>query len=335
MENKLKTVDAETLLSTPLPRTHFVVDELIPQGIHILCGASKIGKSWLMLWLCLQVAEGKPIWNFPSKQSDVLYLCLEDTFTRIQERLYTITDSAPENLRFAVMCGKIGQGLEKQIENFILEFKNTRLIVIDTLQKVRGENTDKNAYGNDYNEISLLKTIADKYGIAIVLVHHLRKLGDASDPFNQVSGTTGITGAVDSSFVLKKDKRSSQTATLLCTGRDIEYQELTLRFEDTVWELVGIQRTEEIRKSEIPAFVFRVVSFINERKDWRGNATDLLTEIADVETRPNAVTKYLSRYCYEVLADNNISYSTRRTGKCREIHLKRDNNDANDSKNAI
>lgn len=101
--NKLKTVDANTLLSTPLRKTLFIVDGLLPQGMHILCGASKIGKSWLMLRLCLQVANGEPMWNFKTNQSDVLYLCLEDTFTRIQNRLYSLTDSAPENLRFAVM----------------------------------------------------------------------------------------------------------------------------------------------------------------------------------------------------------------------------------------
>ena len=79
MKRKLITVDAETLLSTPMNKTMFIVDELIPQGVNVLSGASKIGKSWLMLWLGLQVSQGLPVWKFPTKQCDVLYLCLEDT----------------------------------------------------------------------------------------------------------------------------------------------------------------------------------------------------------------------------------------------------------------
>ena len=105
MENKLKTVDAETLLSTPMSKTMFIVDNLIPQGVNVISGASKIGKSWLMLWLGLQVAQGLPVWGLTTQQCDVLYLSLEDTQRRIKDRLYNLTDTAPSNLYFAVMCG--------------------------------------------------------------------------------------------------------------------------------------------------------------------------------------------------------------------------------------
>ena len=111
MDYKLKTVDAETLLSTPMNKTMFVVDGLIPQGVNVISGASKIGKSWLMLWLGLQVSQGLPLWDIPTQQCDVLYLCLEDTQRRIKDRLYSLTDNAPSNLYFAVMCGLIGGGL--------------------------------------------------------------------------------------------------------------------------------------------------------------------------------------------------------------------------------
>lgn len=227
MNEKLKIVDADTLLSTPMEKTLFIIDRLLPQGMHILCGASKIGKSWMMLWLCLQVAQGNPVWDLQTTPCDVLYLCLEDTFSRIQSRLYELTDDAPVHLRFAVMCGQIGNGLEEQIETYLLEFPKTKLIVIDTLQKVRDAksgNGKNGMYSSDYDDIAVLKCIADKHKIGIVAVHHLRKLADSGDPFNQISGTTGITGAVDSSYILKKDTRSADTAVLLATGRDIEYQ---------------------------------------------------------------------------------------------------------------
>ena len=105
MDNKLKTVDAETLLSTPMSKTMFIVDGLISQGVNVISGASKIGKSWLMLWLGLQVAQGNSIWGLPTLQCDVLYLSLEDTQRRIKDRLYNLTDSAPDNLYFAVTSG--------------------------------------------------------------------------------------------------------------------------------------------------------------------------------------------------------------------------------------
>lgn len=178
MENKLKTVDAETLLSTPMSKTMFIVDNLIPQGVNVISGASKIGKSWLMLWLGLQVAQGLPVWGLTTQQCDVLYLSLEDTQRRIKDRLYNLTDTAPSNLYFAVMCGLIGGGLEEQITDFISDHPKTKLVIIDTLQKVRdtrGGAGKTGMYGNDYDDISSIKRIADEYNIAVLLVHHIRK----------------------------------------------------------------------------------------------------------------------------------------------------------------
>ena len=137
MNNKLKTVDAETLLSTPMSKTMFIVDGLISQGVNVISGASKIGKSWLMLWLGLQVAQGNSVWGLPTLQCDVLYLSLEDTQRRIKDQLYNLTDSAPDNLYFAVTSGLIGGGLEEQITDFLTEHPATKLVIIDTLQKVR------------------------------------------------------------------------------------------------------------------------------------------------------------------------------------------------------
>ena len=237
MDNKLKTVDAETLLSTPMSKTMFIVDGLISQGVNVISGASKIGKSWLMLWLGLQVAQGNSIWGLPTLQCDVLYLSLEDTQRRIKDRLYNLTDSAPDNLYFAVTSGLIGGGLEEQITDFLTEHPATKLVIIDTLQKVRdskGSAGKAGMYGNDYDDISSIKRIADGFNIAILLVHHLRKLQDSDDPFNDVSGSTGIIGAADTNFILRR-KRSENAATLLVSGRDVEYQELTLRFQDLKW----------------------------------------------------------------------------------------------------
>lgn len=338
MGNKLKTVDAETLLSTPMSKTMFIVDGLISQGVNVISGASKIGKSWLMLWLGLQVAQGNSIWGLPTLQCDVLYLSLEDTQRRIKDRLYNLTDSAPDNLYFAVTSGLIGGGLEEQITDFLTEHSATKLVIIDTLQKVRdskGSAGKAGMYGNDYDDISSIKRIADGFNIAILLVHHLRKLQDSDDPFNDVSGSTGIISAADTNFILRR-KRSGNAATLLVSGRDVEYQELTLQFNDLVWELVERKNSEDIHKAELPKFLFRVVDFMECRTEWVGTATELLTEMKEQEVTPNMVTKYLGQFAYEVLEPLGIEYRTKRTGKSRLIKfLRRDGDDANDAGIAI
>lgn len=132
---KLKTIDADTLLSTPMRKTLFVVDGLIPQGLSVLSGSSKIGKSWLMLWLGVQVARGQPVWEFETHKSEVLYLCLEDTYARIQSRLYQITDEAPPELHITTTSLQIGNGLEQQIEQYLSDFPKTKLVIIDTFQR--------------------------------------------------------------------------------------------------------------------------------------------------------------------------------------------------------
>ena len=137
MKRKLVTVDAETLLSTPMSKTMFIVDELIPQGVNVLSGAAKIGKSWLMLWLGLQVTQGIPVWGIPTMQCDVLYLCLEDTQRRIKDRLFDLTNDPPRSFHLTVTCGLIGNGLEEEIVNFLSDFPKTKLVIIDTLKPRR------------------------------------------------------------------------------------------------------------------------------------------------------------------------------------------------------
>ena len=242
--NKLHTITAEDLQNRTYDPTPFLVDELIPEGLHILAGAPKIGKSWLALWLCLCVAQGQPLWYFATTQGEVLYLSLEDSFQRIQTRLFDLTEDAPPTLHFAIMADMLKHGLEQQIEQFLMEHPTTKLVVIDTLQRVRSAGGDGNLYANDYQDIGLLKKLADKRHIAILLLHHLRKLHD-DDPMNMISGSTGLSGAADSTFVLQKSSRLANIASLHCTGRDIPDRTLKLEFgeEDHIWKLLEGSKT--------------------------------------------------------------------------------------------
>ena len=173
---KLQTVNAETLLYEPLEKPSFVVDSLIPTGLSLFCGSQKIGKSWLMLKLCLCVSQGIPLWDMPTMEGDVLYLCLEDTFCRIQDRLFRLTDEASGRLHFAVASCKLSDGLIVQLEDYLKDYPDSRLIVIDTLQKVRTASKD-NAYASDYGDISLMANwcirLAEEY--LSILYDHLHE----------------------------------------------------------------------------------------------------------------------------------------------------------------
>lgn len=333
--NRLDIVDGETLMTEELEPIRYIVSSLLPQGLSILAGVPKSGKSWMALWLCLQVAKGEPVWKFETMRSDALYLCLEDSHARIQSRLFDITDDAPPNIYFAIMSDGIGSGLEEQIKTFMNEHPDTRLIVIDTLQKVRSISYD-NAYASDYRDLGVLKTLADKFKVAILLIHHLRKQSD-DDPMNMVSGTTGITGAVDSSFVLKQDKRGSEKATLICDGRDIEYRELKINFdrETHLWNLIGDSLTEEPEPSD--NVISLLSDFISLVGSFRGTATELSAEIkkrCGEELRPNILAKKLVRSRQE-LEQLGITYSYHRTHDRKVIILSRVGSDCNDGKNKI
>ena len=325
---KLQTVNADTLLYEPLEKPSFVVDGLIPTGLILFCGSQKIGKSWLMLKLCLCVSQGIPLWDMPTWEGDVLYLCLEDTFCRIQDRLFRLTDEASGRLHFAVASDKLSDGLIVQLEDYLKEYPDSRLIVIDTLQKVRTASKD-NAYASDYGDISLIKDFADRHSLAVIVVHHIRKQND-SDVFNKVSGTTGLTGSADATFVLEQESRASNAAKLYVTGRDTPYQEFKLRFHDCSWELVERKGQEQIERESIPDILFRLVKFMQGREEWTGTATELLEQMGETGTPPNIMTKRLNEYRASFLSENNIRYGYHRKKGCREISLTRQSGDGGD-----
>ena len=325
---KLQTINADTLLYEPLEKPSFVVDGLIPTGLILFCGSQKIGKSWLMLKLCLCVSQGIPLWDMPTREGDVLYLCLEDTFCRIQDRLFRLTDEASGRLHFAVASDKLSDGLIVQLEDYLKEYPDSRLIVIDTLQKVRTASKD-NAYASDYGDISLIKDFADRHFLAVIVVHHIRKQND-SDVFNKVSGTTGLTGSADATFVLEQESRASNAAKLYVTGRDTPYQEFTLRFRDCSWELVERKEQEQIERESIPDILFRLVKFMQGREEWTGTATELLEQMGETGTPPNIMTKRLNEYRASFLSENNICYGYHRKKGCREISLTRQSGDGGD-----
>ena len=292
-ENRLLTIDGETLMSQPLTPLNFVVDTLLSQGLHILAGSPKVGKSWLALWLAVTVAKDESVWGMGVKQGTTLYLCLEDSTLRIQNRLFEITEDAPANVHFSTNSDTLGKGLEEQLCAFLSEHPDTVLVIIDTLQMIRGAGYD-NTYANDYRDLSVLKHIADTHGIAILLIHHLRK-ELADDVFSRISGTTAISGAVDSSFTLVEDKRGSGKATLSCIGRAValtEFGGYTLAVPGHTW---GKKRFgyKPLRDEASLADAFRRLyeQQIIPAKE-KGLAASVYTQLSDVEDECNGFVTY-------------------------------------------
>jgi len=309
-------------MSRPLQPLNFVVDTLLSQGLHILAGSPKVGKSWLALWLAVTVAKGEPVWGMTVKQGTTLYLCLEDSQLRIQNRLFDVTEDAPANVHFCTESRILGDGLTEQLEQFLCEHPDTTLVIIDTLQMIRGTTCDS-TYANDYRDLSVLKKLADAHGIAILLIHHLRKMND-DDPLNMISGTTGISGAADSSFVLKPDKRGSDRATLYCTGRDIEYRELELRRSvENVWEVTA----DSYQQPELlgDRVVFLISELLRGSPEFIGTPTELARRI-DPDGTEGITPKNVSRKILQsvaALSEMGIMAAARRSNGKRLVELHR------------
>lgn len=316
--NEFKTVNCEQLMTTPLKPIEFCVDGMISTGLFILAGAPKIGKSWLALDMALSIAKGETLLGRETKRGTALYLCLEDSYNRIQNRLFELTSEPSENLHFAIMAGTLGGVLEKQIENFKLQHTDLKIIIIDTLQKIRSG--DDTSYVSDYKELSVLKNLADRLRIAILLVHHTRKCRD-NDPFNMISGTTGISGCVDGSMVMIEKQRGSGEVVLHCVGRDIENLELHLKRNGARWISEG-----KIMSKPRDTFSFMIHDFMLEREYFKGSATMLVGELKmqfGVEIPSNKITQNLVQHGIE-LKSFGVTFEIKRSCGQRFIILKYD-----------
>lgn len=327
---ELKMYSSEYIMNTPMKPIEYCVDGLISQGLFILAGAPKVGKSWLALDMCLSIAKGEKVLGKETLCGHAVYLSLEDSLIRLQNRLYELTDEPSDNLNFAIMAESISNGLPEQIEYCRKRFDDLKIVVIDTLQKVRNES--ESSYSSDYKELSVLKSLADKLGIAIVLVHHTRKCSD-SDPFNMISGSTGLSGCVDGSMVLIESKRGSRKAKLHCVGRDIENQEINVVFENSRWKV-----SDDIKNVKPNYFSFAVHDFMVTQKTFKGSATQLaekLSALLDKEMFSNRVKKDLIQHAYELL-DYGVTFESKRSNGQRIIILNYDmKSDSSDGRNLM
>ena len=298
-----------------------VVEGLLYPGVYLFVGAPKVGKSFLMAQLAYHVSKGLPLWGYEVRQGAVLYMALEDDYPRLQGRLYRMfgEDSAAD-LHLSIYAKQLNSGLEEQLKRFVREHQDTRLIIIDTLQKIREAGAEKYSYADDYKVITSLKRFADGTGVCLLLVHHTRKQ-QADDKFDMISGTNGLMGAADGAFLLQKERRTDNAATLDISGRDLQDQRLYLKRDEErlAWEL---ERRETEPYKEPPDPVLEAVAALvtAERPEWRGTATDL-TAALGVDMKANALAMRLNVRAWRLSYEYHIRYESTRTHAGRSIRL--------------
>ncbi|NCC06450.1 MAG: AAA family ATPase [Clostridia bacterium] len=299
-----------------------IVDGLLYSGTYLFVGAPKVGKSFFMAQLAYHVSMGIPLWNYEVKKGTVLYLALEDTEKRLQERLFRMfgTDSA-ENLHFTIWVKHLGSGLDEQLQRFVNEHPDAKLIIIDTLQKIREAGGDKFSYANDYEIVGKLKQFADKNHICLLLVHHTRKQ-QAEDKFDMISGTNGLLGAADGAFLLQKEKRTSDAATLDISGRDQQDQRLHLRrdADHLIWQFEKAET--ELWKAPPDPLIEAVAALMVEQSSWSGTATDLVEKL-DMDIKPNTLSMRLNVNAGRLMEEHSVRYTNERshTGRCITLTL--------------
>jgi replicative DNA helicase len=233
------------IMDIKFPEPKWAIPGILPQGLNILAGKPKRGKSILALNIGIPVANGgKALGNIEVQKGTVIYLALEDTYRRLQDRLEKMLryeGPAPDNFYLYTMpFPRMGEGGKKALTERLQLYPDCRLVIIDTLQKFRPiSNKSGNAYQEDYQAISGLKELSDELNISFLIIHHLRKT-ESEDRFDDISGTFGISGAADGLLLLIRDA-GDFIGELRVTGRDMESNEYAMKFNPDIltWNILG------------------------------------------------------------------------------------------------
>lgn len=279
---------AAVLRTMVFPPIRYVVPGYIAEGCTILAGRPKIGKSWLMLEAALAVSTGgECLGGIKCEPGSVLYLALEDNRRRLQSRITKLqgaqTREWPDAFCYATEWPRADGGGLNKIRDWIASAKNPRLVVVDVLAAFRTSRGDRQTqYDADYEAVQPLQRIAGETGVAIVIVHHLRKSGAEVDPFEKVSGTLGLSGGADTVLILDRDGNG---ATLYARGRDIEEIESAVEFDRTVcrWRVLGT--ASNVRRTDERSMIFTALREANEAMTP--------TDIAAATGMPNANVRQL------------------------------------------
>lgn len=321
-----KLFNASELQRRNIRPIQWIVRGVLPEGLSIICAPSKYGKSWMMMQLCEAVAEGKPFLDFETVQCDCVYFSLEDSDRRFQDRLNKTMNGkpAPPNFYGSTECGTMATGLFDELHELMGMYPKIKLLIIDTFQKVRsGQAKNESTYSADYREMGEFKKFAEKYGVCILLVHHMRKQMDDADIYNRINGSMGIMGAADTILMLSRKKRDDVNTNLILTGRDVEDRELIICFDKNTfhWDVIGTAEEEGYRRAKAEyegnAIVKTIKALIEKNPSgWCGNCSELKAKIYEITGElysgsVESVGKTISKYLDRLLADGIVHKDAR------------------------
>ena len=284
-QNGLKTITASELQQAKIKPPEFVLEKLLPCGLCVLAAPPKTGKSWLCIALADAVASGESFWGRATKQGSVLYMALEDSEYRLKERLKMIDSTMPTNLHLVTRgARKIDDGLIDQIGAWLDSTPDARLVIVDTLARVKGSAAyGLNGYEADTQQFAPLQELAIQRGISLLVVTHLSKAKQFApeDPFERISGTTGLFGVSDAAWIIY-GKRGEEM-TLRTTGRDSLDTEYKISLKGVRWEILGESEAlekERLRNSYKSNPIAKTIrKLVQEAKRWEGSASDLQKEV--------------------------------------------------------
>ncbi len=292
-KRRVEPVTAADLMAMEFPEPRWAVPGYLCEGLNILAGSQKLGKSWLALGTAIAVASGgRALGKIEVEEGDVLYLALEDTLRRLKDRLGMVLkgEPAPPRLTLAIEWSRMDEGGIDRLRHWLLAKRETRLVIIDTLKKVRPpRGRNGSFYDEDYEAMSDLKEVADEFGVCMVVIHHVTKAA-YEDVFNAVSGSMGLTGAADATLILERP-RGSRQGTLHITGRDVEEKAgedaMALEWDETTgsWTLQGSAR--EVGMSDERKQVLEVLELAGRPLGPK--------EISDMLNKNPATTRWLMR----------------------------------------
>ncbi|MCR5458255.1 MAG: helicase RepA family protein [Clostridiales bacterium] len=298
------------------------INGLLSPGLYLFAGEPKIGKSFFMLQMAYNVSIGESFLGFevPSPGS-VYYLALEDTKARLQDRLLKMFGAKPsDNLFLATQASTIEDKLLTQLDNTLSGDRDAHLVIIDTLQKARKDTSNPFNYSADYDVMGKLKSIADKYNVSLIVVHHTRKQ-ESNNKALMISGTNGLLGASDGAFIMYSTDETKTEFKVELHSRDHEFQSIKVKRDKNTLCFYRVEDeadTFEEKKDELLEKVSKLAT--EEHPVWIGTATDLLS-ITGAEYTPNSLSYYLNIKSRQLFSDYHIKYEKGRTNKTRLIRL--------------
>jgi hypothetical protein len=288
-----KLTPADEILNMEYHKPEFIIEELISTGLVLICGRPKVGKSWFVLRMCIDIVSGSNfLGKFKANYTKVAYFALEDNIGRLQERLKEMQGEADiSGILISNVVRAFDEKGSEEFENLITQHKNIKLWIIDTMQKAKPlmRNKSFDIYGEEYGFAGKLQSLALKYNITIAFVHHGRKNNAGNEFIDDVLGSTGLAGAADTIIMLSRDKDDSNTISLQVAGRDVERRSLSYDIDSETMQFNVIEDDGGGAKLKNAALQEQIVNFLEINAGKHFSPTEIATALCKTEKNSRGI----------------------------------------------